>query len=176
VVATVDEPRTWAAWGLCPGILDGTSADRRIALALTRTFSRIALAGMLALVVASPVLAGGAVRSTIEVTGIGDTETFITTGGVVCPDGWAVTTFEKFGGGGAAGSFHGFKTLYCNDGSGSFRITFDAATKFGTPQDQGGWHVIDGTDAYATLVGGGNLVGTYIEGGIVDLYTGRLSR
>jgi hypothetical protein len=115
---------------------------------------------------------------TIQVTQVGDTQTFTTSGGALCPGGTAETTFEKFGGSfiaGAAGSFHGYTTLTCSDGSGSFRITFDAATVFGSPQDQGGWHVIDGTDDYAGMTGGGNLVGTYIPNGIIDLYTGRVS-
>ena len=59
-----------------------------------------------------------------------------------------------------------------DDGSGTFTITFDAATVFGSPQDQGGWKVVGGTGDYETLRGGGNLVGTYIPGGIIDLFTG----
>jgi len=64
------------------------------------------------------------------------------------------------------------KTLVCDDGSGSFTIEVNAATVFGTPNDQGGWAVLGGTDDYATLSGGGNLVGTYVPDGIIDLYTG----
>lgn len=132
---------------------------------------------MLAAGLVGTVSAASAVAVTITITGLETGETFETTGGILCPDGWAETTFEKFGGSfaGAAGSFHGYKTLYCNDDSGSFRITFDAATKFGSPQDQGGWQVMDGTGDYLGLRGGGNLVGTYIEGGIIDLFTGRVT-
>ena len=102
------------------------------------------------------------------------TETFTATGGVVCPSGTATTDFHKFGGGPVAGSFHLTKTLVCSDGSGSFTIVVNAATVFGSPGDQGGWAVLSGTGAYATLHGGGNVVGTYVADGIIDVYTGSL--
>jgi hypothetical protein len=102
------------------------------------------------------------------------TETFTATGGVVCPSGTATTDFHKFGGGPVAGSFHLTKTLVCSDGSGSFTIVVNAATVFGSPDDQGGWAVLSGTGAYATLHGGGNVVGTYVADGIIDVYTGSL--
>jgi hypothetical protein len=102
------------------------------------------------------------------------TETFTATGGVVCPSGTATTDFHKFGGGPVAGSFHLTKTLVCSDGSGSFTIVVNAATVFGSPNDQGGWAVLSGTGAYATLHGGGNVVGTYVADGIIDVYTGSL--
>ena len=64
------------------------------------------------------------------------------------------------------------KTLVCDDGSGGFTISVNAATVFGSPTDQGGWAVVSGTGAYTTLKGGGNVVGTYVTDGIVDSYTG----
>ena len=64
----------------------------------------------------------------------------------------------------------------CDDDSGSFTIEVNAAVVFGSPQDQGGWAVLDGTGDYATLSGGGNLVGTYVPDGIIDVYTGSLRR
>ena len=138
---------------------------------------RLALALVAALALAAPVHAAGATAVEIEVTGVfGGPETFTTTGGVLCPSGTATTEISHFGGSdhSAAGSFHGEKTLVCADGSGTFTITFDAATVYGSPQDQGGWHVVGGTGAYETLRGGGNLVGTYIPDGIVDHFTGRV--
>ena len=48
----------------------------------------------------------------------------------------------------------------------------NAATTFGSPTDQGGWYVISGTGDYTGLSGGGNLVGTYVSNGIIDVYTG----
>lgn len=102
-------------------------------------------------------------------------ETFTATGGVVCPSGTATTDFHKFGGGPVAGSFHLTKTLVCDDDSGSFTIEVNAATVFGSPTDNGGWGVLSGTDRYATLHGGGMIVGTYVEEGIIDQYTGSLS-
>jgi len=142
-----------------------------------RILIRVALAALLSVLVAVPVAAAGATNTTIEITGINGVETFTTTGGLLCPDGTSEDTFDKFGGSFAsrAGTFHGSKTLTCTDGSGTFSITYDAAVVWGNPQDQGGWKVIGGTDNYATLRGGGNLVGTYIDNGIIDLFTGRVS-
>ena len=70
-----------------------------------------------------------------------------------------------------AGSFHLTKTLDCTDGSGTFTIVINAATVFGSPTDQGGWAVLSGSGAYATLRGGGSLVGTYVPDGIMSTYT-----
>lgn len=114
--------------------------------------------------------------TTITLNSFSSGETFTATGGVVCPEGTATTDFRKFAGGGAAGSFHLTKELVCTDGSGSFTIVVNAAVVFGSPTDQGGWAVLDGTDDYATLKGGGNLVGTYVPDGIIDVYTGSLRR
>ena len=72
-------------------------------------------------------------------------------------------------------SFHGARLLECYDSPNAFVITFNAATHYGSPQDQGGWRVIEGWGDYVGLKGGGNLVGTYVEGGIIDLYTGRVT-
>ena len=114
--------------------------------------------------------------TTITLNSFSSGETFTATGGVVCPEGTATTDFRKFAGGGAAGSFHLTKTLDCTDGSGTFTIVVNAATVFGSPTDQGGWAVLGGTDDYASLKGGGNLVGTYVPEGIIDRYTGSLRR
>jgi len=125
------------------------------------------------------VSAAGAVPTVITVDNndtLG-TGTFWTTGGALCPSGTASNFFENFGGSGhsRAGTFHGYKVLTCDDNSGTFSITYDASTVFGSPTDQGGWHLYDGTGAYAGYSGGGNLVGTYYSDGIVDSYTGRVS-
>lgn len=124
--------------------------------------------------------AAAAGQTVITLNSLSSGETFTATGGVVCPSGTATTDFRKFGGSvtgaGAAGSFHLTKTLVCTDGSGSFTIEVDAATVFGSPGDQGGWGVLSGTGAYATLSGGGNLVGTYVTDGIIDTYTGSLRK
>ena len=131
---------------------------------------------LLALTVAGTVFAkSSAVTVEIVVTGTNGAETFIVNGDALCSWGTSENNFEKFGGGGAAGSFHGYKTLTCGDGSGTFKITYDAATVFGSPQDQGGWKLYGGTGDYAGCTGGGNLVGYYTDTGIVDHYTGQVS-
>jgi hypothetical protein len=107
-------------------------------------------------------------------------ETFQASGGVVCPDGWAVTDPVFAAGGGIQGrgvfTFHLIKTLYCADGSGSFQILVDAATAPTSPGTLGGFAVVGGSGDYASLHGAGSIVGTGFDGGIDDVYTGRLSR
>src|SRR4051812_6510533 len=127
----------------------------------------------LVLLVPSAVSAARTGATTITLNSFA-TETFTATGGVVCASGTATTDFHKFAGGGAAGSFHLTKTLVCDDQSGSFTIGVNAATVFGSPGDQGGWAVLAGDGAYASLHGGGRVVGTYVEEGVIDLYTGSL--
>ncbi len=136
-----------------------------------RRFRVVASVAVALLLVAGPASVLGATKTTITLNGFA-VETFTTTGGVLCPSGTATTDFHHFAGGGAAGSFHLTKTLTCTDGSGSFTIEVNAATTFGSPTDQGGWAVLSGTDGYSTLSGGGKLVGTYVEGGIIDVYSG----
>lgn len=143
-----------------------------------KTFGRLVLPLVAALAIAAQVSADGAVKTTIRLDanfGAG-TESFTTTGGALCPAGTAHTDSNMIAGRGRAVSFHGVKTLTCEDGTGTFRITFNAGTVSGSPQDQGGWRVFDGTGAYAGISGGGNLVGTGYPGGIIDLYTGNVQR
>lgn len=141
-----------------------------------RTAGALVIAGALLLPAAATVQAAGAAPTTIRIEVVGATETFTTTGGALCPAGSAVSFNFHVGGGDRAGSFHLDKTLTCDDGSGSFTIHVDAATVFGSPTDQGGWSIVDGAGAYASSVGGGSLVGTYTDTGIIDRYTGRVTR
>jgi hypothetical protein len=134
---------------------------------------RAVAAAVILLAIVAPTTLAASGSTTITLNSFA-TETFTATGGVVCPSGTATTDFHKFGGGPVAGSFHLTKTLVCSDGSGSFTIVVNAATVFGSPNDQGGWAVLSGTGAYATLHGGGNVVGTYVADGIIDVYTGSL--
>lgn len=133
---------------------------------------RIATAAIVLLLAAGPATGLAAGSTTITIDALATGETFTATGGVVCPSGTATTDFHHFGGGGVAGSFHLSKTLTCDDGSGTFTIRVNAATVFGSPTDQGGWSVAGGTGDYAGLKGGGNLVGTYVPDGIIDVYRG----
>lgn len=101
-------------------------------------------------------------------------ESFTATGGF-CSDGTATSSGLGIVGGGNALSFHVTKTLECGDGSGSLVIRVNAATHGGSDHDQGGWSVVSGTGAWAGASGGGNLVGTYVPDGVIDLYTGVLA-
>lgn len=136
-------------------------------------FGAIATAAIALVLAVGSVGALAATRTTITLNSFA-VETFTATGGVICPSGTATTNFDHFGGGPRAGSFHLTKDLVCDDGSGSFTIAVNAATVFGSPTDQGGWAVLGGTGSYSTLSGGGNVVGTYVTGGIIDSYTGSL--
>jgi hypothetical protein len=142
----------------------------------TRFVAAAAVTLVLVLGAVGPVFAAGAGAVEITVTGINGVETFTTTGGVLCASGTSVDSFDHFGGSfnSRAGTFHGSKTLTCSGSGDTFTIKYDAAVVFGAPQDQGGWHLIGGTGAYAGCSGGGNLVGIYIPNGIVDHYTGRV--
>ena len=144
-------------------------------MAVWRPMSRLLLATVVVLALAAPVSAAGAIKTTITATVLCDESGcadvgFTATGGAICAVGDITTDEDDVHVGGAAGTFHGIKALTCPDGT--FRITFDVGTHFGTPQDQGGWRVIDGTGKYSHMTGGGNLVGTFTDFGITDVYTG----
>lgn len=115
---------------------------------------------------------------TIDVTFEG-AETFTATGGVVCESGTAVTDpvfvagFGRMGRG--VGTFHLVKTLTCDDGSGTFKLLVDAATAPSSPGTLGAFAAGQGTGDYVDLHGAGTLVGTAKEGGIIDVYTGKLT-
>ena len=142
-----------------------------------------ALIGMLgALIVAPSVAAAPPTVTTISIHIVfGDpaTETFTTTGGLLCPSGTAVSDpfFQTFGGPANTGvfTFHLVKTLTCTDGTGTFKLLVDAAANRTSPGTIGGFAAGQGTGDYAGLHGGGRLVGTAFDGGLDDLYTGRLT-
>ena len=142
-----------------------------------RTGGRLIIVAAAVLAFAAPVQAKGAVDTTITLISAGPVETFTSTGGALCPSGTASSFDFRFAGSehGRAGTFHLKKTLVCSDGTGTLTIRVNAATVFGSPTDQGGWSIVEGTGRYAKANGGGSLVGTYFPGGITDLYTGRIS-
>jgi hypothetical protein len=141
---------------------------------LLRRLGWTAVAAITLLLALAPISAIAAGHTTITLNSLSSGETFTATGGVICASGTATTDFDHFGGGPVAGSFHLTKTLTCTDGSGTITIRVNAATVFGSPTDQGGWAVVSGTGDYTSLSGGGNVVGTYVADGIIDLYTGVL--
>jgi hypothetical protein len=137
----------------------------------------LAVAGGLLLLAASASAGLAATKTTItiDVNVVAGTEMFVTSGGALCEKGTAVSFDFRGAGGGQAGTFHLQKTLTCDDDTGTFTIAVNAATAHGSPTDQGGWSVVGGTGAYVGLHGGGNLVGTYTDTGIIDQYTGVVS-
>ena len=145
-----------------------------------RTHRRLALlAGLVAAIGLAPTVSAGSTVTTITIDiEFGVAEEFTATGGVVCDHGFAVTDPFFFAGGGRQGrgngTFHLIKTMTCDDGE-WFLIRVNAAqTRTGTI---GGWSVVGGSARYATLTGGGQIVGEGIsETQLIDHYTGRLNR
>src|SRR5215813_2262865 len=85
---------------------------------------------LLALTVAGAAFArtSGRVEIVVDVPN-GAQSTFHVIGSMLCPSGTAENFFEKFAGTFPQGrSFHGYKVLTCDGGSGTFNITYDAAT------------------------------------------------
>jgi hypothetical protein len=142
---------------------------------------RLALTiGMLgALLMAPAASAATPATTTIQIDIVfGVSEDFTTSGGVLCPSGTAATDPVFVAGFGAqgrgAGTFHLIKTLTCDDGSGTFQILVNAGSSPNSSGTVGGFSVVGGTGDYTGLRGGGSLVGTYTDDGIIDVYTGRL--
>jgi hypothetical protein len=143
--------------------------------------SALVIGALAALLVAPTVTAAAPPVTTITIDVQFDvSEEFLATGGVVCDSGYAVTDpifaagFGRMGRG--VGTFHLIKTLYCDDGSGTFQIRVDAATAPTSPGTIGGFAVVGGTGDYEGLHGAGSLLGTSTGGGtgVLDVYTGRL--
>jgi hypothetical protein len=140
---------------------------RRAGALVTAALVTLALAGPVSAATTEPV------RIDLHVVFETSEETFTATG--FCLEG----TAESFGfhqaGRGRATTFHLFKTLTCLDGSGTLTIRVEASAVLGFSGTIGGWSVVGGTGDYAGTHGGGMLVGTSFDGGIDDVYTGRLT-
>jgi hypothetical protein len=137
-------------------------------------FAPFLLAVLAAIAVMAPVSASTAepIRIDLHVV-FGSSETFSATG--ICPSGTAQSFGFHQAGQGRATTFHLYKTLTCDDGSGTLTIRVEAGLVFGSPGTVGGWSVVNGTGDYADAHGGGMIVGTSFDGGIEDAYTGMLS-
>ena len=136
--------------------------------------------GMLGALAIAPVASAAPPVTTINIHVVfGVSEEFWGTGGVVCDHGWAVTDPVSGAGGGRQGrgvfTFHLIKTLTCDDGSGSIQIKVEAAAARTSPGTIGGFAVVGGTGDYSRLHGAGSLIGYGFDGGVDDVYTGRLS-
>jgi hypothetical protein len=68
------------------------------------------------------------------------------------------------------------KRFECDDGSGTFDTRLIVRLNTVTHRTTASWRVISGTGDYASLRGGGRLVGTPIDPGVSinDVYTGRV--
>jgi hypothetical protein len=140
---------------------------------MRRTITTFIGTSLLALAVAAPASAAATpVRIDLHVD-FEAGETFTAEG--FCPSGEAESFGHHIVGAGRAATFHLFKTLTCDDGSGTLTIRVEASGVFGMPGTIGGWNVVAGTGDYEGVRGGGHIVGIGFEGGIDDLYTGRLT-
>ena len=109
-------------------------------------------------------------------------EHFTSNTALLCPEGEVITDFHRGAGNfGAAGTFHLNKLLVCEDSSGSFVITVDAASNFVVGEGTtGGWSVVpgSGTGDYVGLRGGGHVVGVNQPGPeieLIDYYSGHVA-
>lgn len=145
-----------------------------------RAHHRLGLvAGLIAALAIAPVALAAPPETTIVIDiEFEVSETFTATGGVVCDSGTAVTDPVFIAGfgrqGRGVGTFHLVKTLTCDDGSGWFQLLVNAAGAPNTEGTIGGFSVVGGSEAYASLRGGGQILGTFTETGIIDVYTGYL--
>jgi hypothetical protein len=138
------------------------------------------LFGLLGVLVSAPATSAAVpiTTITIDVDFAVPEEPFTTTGGVVCPAGFAVSDPVSIVGGGAHGrgafTFHVVKTMYCDNGD-TFKLLVDVVGSPTAGGTVGGLAAGQGTGGLTGLHGGGSLVGTPTEAGIHDLYTGRLT-
>jgi len=138
-------------------------------------FGPFVVAILAAIVLSAPVSASAAEPVQIDLHVVfGGSETFSATG--ICASGTAQSFGFQQAGQGRATTFHLYKALICDDGSGTLTIRVEARLVFGSPGTVGGWSVVNGTGDYAGAHGGGMIVGTSFDGGIDDVYTGTLSR
>lgn len=103
---------------------------------------------------------------------------FTSDGSVVCPSG--TTSNDTIASGYQSDRgviFHNRKTITCNDGSGTFTLQLQARLGFngGWETTSGTWVVLSGTGDYTSLHGQGTLIGTEMETGVSDAYTGWLA-
>jgi hypothetical protein len=136
-----------------------------------RRIGSLLAASMLVLALAP---AASAAASPVEIqihVDFEDGETFTASG--FCDAGEAVTyNFMQAAFRGRATTYHLYKDLICEDGSGILTIRVEASAVFGFPGTIGGWNVVGGTGDYAGLRGGGSIVGIAFDGGLDDYYTG----
>ncbi len=100
--------------------------------------------------------------------------------GAFCDAGSFVDTGIRFAGGQAdhAGrsvvQLQVYKTFTCDDDSGTFNVKMQIQADFATGIETFTWIVTGGTDAYASLKGGGSGSTVPREGGNTNTYVGKL--
>jgi len=71
------------------------------------------------------------------------------------------------------GVFRGTRMFVCDSGIGS--VTVNLSARFGDGGSVGSWSIVAGSGAFSRVHGAGGLVGTPLEDGIQDNYTGTVT-
>ena len=88
-----------------------------------------------------------------------------------CPTGrsYDVRGMVRFG----PDVFRGTRMFVCDSGIGS--VTVNVSARFGESGSVGTWSIVAGSGAFSRVHGAGRLVGTPLEDGIQDNYTGTVT-
>ena len=135
------------------------------------------IAGAVSIVVTGALFgapAQAAERFTVEVS---DTQNFVGVPGTFtsnipgCPTGrsYDVRGMVQF----RPGVFRGTRMFVCDSGIGS--VTVNVSARFGEGGSVGTWSVVSGSGAFSDVHGAGRLVGTPLQDGILDHYTGTVT-
>jgi hypothetical protein len=133
------------------------------------------VAGLIAaaLIVAPVSASSGKVSIRLDVNFDTGVEQF-TASGAFCPSGHGVSDAYPTGGGALV--FHVHRTFVCDADGGSLTIDLAATTSALFDGTSGGWTVVGGTGPYAGAHGGGQIIGVNSDTGIVDTYSGTITR
>jgi len=94
--------------------------------------------------------------------------------GIVCPSGDTVEVFVKASGFQSQKevNFQVVKLFTSADGSGEFLVKLQVRND--RKGDNFNWNILGGTDAYEKLHGTGSGIGLPLEGGVLNLYEGKV--
>ena len=135
------------------------------------------IAGAVPVLVASVLFAAPAEAGERFAVELADVQNFVGVPGTFtsnipgCPTGrsYDVRGMTQFG----PGVFRGTRMFVCDSGIGS--VTVNLSARFGEGGSVGTWSIVKGTGAFSRVHGAGGLVGTPLEDGIRDNYTGTVT-
>ena len=144
-----------------------------------RTRLAISAATAAVLLLSAAVLpAAAGTRQTITITALtsfdSDSNPFTSTGlGAACADGAVANGPVHFEFQRGTNVFAGYKVFTCDEDTG-FVLRLNA--RFGGWGSVGTWAVVDAWGDVAGISGAGSIVGTALDGGITDNYSGTITR